>query len=92
VAFATQDLVLRHLLGRQAEGALPNGTRIRKGPSEPGDIHKAGALGTVRGSFGPMEHEGLARVFCYICEFDDVPDAYVFIHDAGGGRIYRLES
>lgn len=35
---------------RQAEGALPNGTRIRKSWSEPGDTTPVGTEGVVLGS------------------------------------------
>jgi hypothetical protein len=82
-----ENLLMRYVLGAEALGALPNGTRFRKGKTNPGDIHPEGARGTICGSCGPFAHEGSPRVFAYLVAFDDTPSAYVFIH-GGDGRIY----
>lgn len=66
----------------QAAGALPNGSRIVKQKSGPGDTHGDGAVGTVVGSIGLDEVLGVGeRVpgypdvrFTYFVEWDDMPD------------------
>ena len=64
----------------QADGALPNGTRIVKANSERGDAHPDGSLGTILGSFArPPDLTGRERAdwaeikFCYFVEFDAAP-------------------
>lgn len=70
---------------RQAEGAIPNGTRIVKACDEPGDAHTIGALGTILGSIGtPPEWlpEHLRKVkYAYFVEWDDMPKAAVGVMD-----------
>lgn len=67
----------------QADGALPNGTRIRKIKSEPLDSQPDGAPGTVLGSFAvDPEHERVR--YCYFVEWDAVPRLAVGLVD------YRL--
>ena len=66
-----------------APGAWPNGTRVRKTQSDPGDTHRDGAPGTVRGSIGPAEMIG------YFVEWDDLPGIPVFI---GAPRLELLAS
>ena len=39
----------------QADGAIPNGTRVRKVVSDPGDTHPVGSVGIVLGSFAAPE-------------------------------------
>lgn len=57
----------------QADGAIPNGTRIIKVHDEPGDAHPRGALGTVLGSMvSPPEVAHLSE-FAYFVEWDDMP-------------------
>lgn len=56
----------------QHPGALPNGTRVRKVNSEPGDTRPDGALGAVLGSVG-ADHLGIA----YFVEWDSMPKAAV---------------
>lgn len=59
---------------RSAEGALPNGTRIVKRASEPGDSHRDGALGTVLGSVRAPDGNPVQGVLhCYFIEWDARP-------------------
>jgi hypothetical protein len=37
----------------QDKGRWPKGTRVKKVCSQPGDIHRDGALGTIVGALGP---------------------------------------
>lgn len=62
----------------QAEGAIPNGTRVVKIVSDPGDYHSIGAKGTVRGSIGPTQFEEHGMVYGYWVQWDDVPEFTVF--------------
>lgn len=57
----------------QAEGALPNGTRIRKVRSEPNDANRDGATGRVLGS---LAARGLLG---YFIEWDAMPRLAVFV-------------
>ena len=59
----------------QAEGALPNGTRIEKVNSEPGDGHQDGAAGTVIGSIGPVEIPDFTDRYAYFVAWDEDPGA-----------------
>jgi hypothetical protein len=64
----------------QVEGAMPNGTRIRKCHSEPGDSTPDGAEGTVLGS---MSHpEIFDGIIVYFVEWDWAPRHAV-------GTLYR---
>lgn len=58
----------------EAAGAWPNGTRVCKLGSDPGDTHKDGAPATVVGSVGPDED----GTFGYFVRWDDLPDLHVF--------------
>jgi hypothetical protein len=84
------ETLLEYVLGQTAPGAWPVGTLVRKGPARDGDLHAEGALATVRGSVGPIAHEGNPRVYAYLLEFADVPEAYVLVHD-GDGRLVRVK-
>ena len=58
----------------QEPGAFPNGTRIRKRRTEPGDRSPVGATGRVLGSMGaPVVGVG------YFVEWDHLPQTAVFI-------------
>ena len=57
----------------QAEGALPNGTRIKKVNSEPGDAHQDGAAGTVIGSIGPVETPDFTDRYVYFVVWEEDP-------------------
>lgn len=58
---------------RQAEGAMPNGTRIVKAAEDaPGDLTPMGSPGTVLGSMRHPE-KGIA----YFIEWDDKPKVAV---------------
>lgn len=52
----------------QAEGAIPNGTRIIKTNSEKGDGRQDGVGGVVLGSM-----DGGDMGICYFVEWDDAP-------------------
>lgn len=57
----------------QADGALPNGTRIAKCDSEPGDTHKDGETGKVTGSIGPVELPSIGgeEGYIYFVQWDN---------------------
>jgi hypothetical protein len=61
----------------QAEGALPNGTRVRKINSKPDDTHRDGALATILGSLAVPESSHIG----YFVEWDDLPGVPVAIAD-----------
>lgn len=71
----------------QAYGAWPNGSRVRKAAVHEGDAHQVGALATVIGSVGPLDHPVLGLAFAYFVEWDDVPGVAVLIANHSG----RLE-
>ena len=54
-------------------GALPNGTRIRKVNSQPGDGHADGDQGTVLASHGPVEVPDLGTELLYFIDWDSHP-------------------
>lgn len=68
-------------------GAIPNGTRVMKVGSLPGDTHTDGALATVRSSHGPIKLAGHPRLFGYFVEWDDFKGLPVFIV---GNRIQAI--
>ncbi len=78
----------------EAEGAIPNGTRIIKNAIEVGDGHKVGALGTVLASHGPLgfkNREGVERTdYGYFIEWDDTPGVPVFVCGYKIERLYLL--
>lgn len=59
----------------QAEGAIPNGTVIRKVTDAPGDRHRIGDRGIVLGSMKmPRELDSLGRGgFLYFIDWEDEP-------------------
>ena len=59
----------------QVEGAYPNGARVRKVRSEPGDSQPIGTLGTVLGSIDPLMTRGVA----YFVEWDSMPHHAVLV-------------
>jgi hypothetical protein len=59
---------------QQQPGAYPNGSRIRKKSSDPGDTAKAGSTGTVLGS---LAHPDVG--IGYFVEWDHLPQMAVFI-------------
>lgn len=63
----------------EAPGALPNGTRIRKVNSEPGDSSPDGALGTVQSSVENTTDQFPGCRFAYFVEWDHMPRAFVGI-------------
>lgn len=61
----------------QAPGALPNGARVVKVKTEPGDTHPIGAEATVLGSIkAPPEVQHIAAYF-YFVEWDAHPGIVV---------------
>lgn len=62
----------------QADGAIPNGTRIRKKIYEGKDAHQIGAKGKILSSHGPVTVKGISA-YCYFVEWDDTPGIPVFI-------------
>jgi len=60
----------------EAEGAIPNGSRIVKTERVDGDAHGPGALGTVLGSISTpavMRQQHPATPYFYFIEWDDTP-------------------
>lgn len=62
----------------QAEGAIKNGSRIEKCNTAGDDAHPDGSLGTVLGSLGPVNVDGL-NGYLYCVEWDDRPGLPVFV-------------
>ena len=80
----------REILVGLAEGKLPNGTRVRKVNSRPGDTHQDGAPATIVGALGPageeikaeLKQRGLREVeWVYWVIWDDLPGVPVAITD-----------
>jgi hypothetical protein len=63
---------------QQAKGALPNGTRVQKIASGPGDAHKDGEWATVLGSLVAEEFDGRKNAYGYFVAWDDHPELPVF--------------
>jgi len=65
----------------QQEGALPNGARVSKTNSEPGDGHQDGARGTILGSVADPDNADpeIAKQIGYFVEWDDRPGLPVAI-------------
>ncbi len=59
---------------QQTPGFLPNGTRIKKGSGEEGDLTPPGTLGTVLGS---MSHPAIGGG--YFVAWDNAPKRAVFV-------------
>lgn len=92
---------MKILVGNE-EGRWPKDTRIRKINSEPGDYHRAGALGTIVGALGPLNTSQRAELiiemakkgkdgdieYIYWVEWDDVPGIPTAITD---NRIESVE-
>jgi hypothetical protein len=77
----------------QAEGAIPNGSYVRKVNSEPGDETPNGTLGKVFGSVGPMpaSDEKFAGVYGYFIGFDTKPDMLGFVIGTKLEQVYDDE-
>lgn len=63
---------------RQAIGAMPNGTRVEKQNSKPGEAHPDGSLGTIIGSIGPLEVPEDPSRYGYFVEWDAHPGIPIF--------------
>jgi len=60
----------------EAEGAIPNGARVRKCNSEPGDSFSDGAMGTVLSSIAvlpELAHLAPGSDYAYFVEWDEIP-------------------
>jgi hypothetical protein len=80
--FDTEPGWFGQLTRNQAEGALPNGSRIVKCRSEPNDAHPNGCTGTVLGSIGPRAVQGFEHVkYGYCVEWDSQPRIAQFVLD-----------
>lgn len=75
----------------QAEGALLNGTRVRKVNSEPGDRHQDGAVGKVIGSVEADPLSGFTDRYVYFVAWDTGPGAGLPI-GIREGRIKKQEA
>jgi hypothetical protein len=62
-----------------ADGAIPNGTRVRKCLMEEGDANPVGTLGTVEGSMGPVPHPLHGNMYGYFVRWDTMPYIQVFV-------------
>ncbi|MFQ5874778.1 MAG: hypothetical protein ACE5JL_13425 [Dehalococcoidia bacterium] len=71
----------------QAPGAIPNGTRVEKINSEPGDGHPDGTTGRVIGSVA-VEDPRLPARYVYFVEWVDLPAVPVAV---GDNRIREVE-
>ena len=71
-------------VGKQAPGAIPNGTVVEKIHTEPRDSHRDGSRAKVAGSVGPVDDPLAPDRYGYFVEWDDLPGHHVFI---GGHRI-----
>lgn len=63
----------------QAEGALPNGTRVVKIKAEEGDGHAVGERATVIGSVSHPEI--MNGIIAYFVSWDDMPNVPVGVVD-----------
>jgi len=91
---ATEHPVVLAMRGSHADGAIPNGQRVRKlaiGTDET-DGHAGGSLATVLGSVGPVALAGRPAVFCYLLEWDDLPGVPVFTADSTTDGRPRIEA
>jgi hypothetical protein len=76
IELAQTDGFLGHFTKNQAEGAMRNGTRIKKTVYEEGDATAIGQLGRVLGSLPvPPDSipEGTGPGFFYFVEWDHAP-------------------
>ena len=80
---STQEGYIGAFTRHQADGAFPNGTRIRKINSEPNDITRDDEVGTILGS---VQGPGLG--FFYFVEWDNKPKVAV---GAMAKKVERIE-
>jgi hypothetical protein len=71
----------------QADGAFPNGTKVKKINSDQTDSHQDGATATILGSVGPVLYHG-KQTYGYWLRWDDSP-LPCFINST---RIERVET
>lgn len=69
IEFTTEPGWIGAFTRAQADDAAPNGTRVVKANSKPGDAHQDGAPATVLGSFA----DPASGVIAYFVEWDDAP-------------------
>jgi len=66
--------------GKKADGAIPNGHRIKKINSNTDDTNQDGTLGTIYASIGPEMNNGRLTIG-YIILWDTYPGIPVLITD-----------
>jgi len=86
VPLEAKDYIDYLMNGGQAEGAIPNGTRVEKVKSDPDDGHQDGDTATVRGSISTFENR-----YLYAVEFDDVPGVKIVIISSRIGVLNEQE-
>lgn len=80
--FRTERVGDREVLIGLAEGEVPNGARVVKVNSEPGDGHQDGAMGTVVGALEAKVRRGAKQIeWIYWVKFDDLPEVPAAIAD-----------
>ena len=72
----------------QAEGAIPNGTLVRKIGSGPTDSHQDGAVARIVGSLGGKLSGHLKIPYAYFVLWEDKPTVPCFI---AGTRIEEVK-
>lgn len=68
-------------VGQTAPGGIPNGSKVKKTNSKPGDKHPDGSIATVEGSVlapDPANPSG-DPVVCYLVIWEDRPGDVFFI-------------
>lgn len=68
----------------EAPGAFPNGTRVFKSQSEPGDSHPTGTMGTILGS---MAAPDIPKI--YFVEWDPNPRVAIAVVET---KIEKIQS
>ena len=86
VTFVSEPGYFGNFTREQADGAIPNGSRIVKCNSEKGDRRPDGTTGTVLGSFdGSLIDKALMEKYnarlMYFIEWDDAPRMAVGVID-----------
>jgi hypothetical protein len=75
------DEIVERMIGVQAPGAIPNGSRVIKVWSEPGDLHAIGSTATVLGSHEIEIPETNMKIIGYFVTWDNMVGALAFVMD-----------
>lgn len=79
---AQSQIALSTIIGQQAKGAYPNGSRVVKLPGDMKDRTPTGTLGTVKGSVGhTMLVNGRTINHAYVVMWDNCPGQFVMMTD-----------